>query len=147
MILEDYEFDESYFRIINLLYEKHFNNKTMSQLFEPYIVWIIGAEMIGKYPREMEMMLTDALNYNMLFVLVASNIDFNEFSVIQKTCDYKFVSGNNQKYYDRLEIPFTKESPAIDFLISSTKTQRSFKKFRYDLNEVIVPEIDFDSLL
>lgn len=146
-ILDDYEMNESYFRIIDLLYEKYVNNKMTVQLFDPYIVWIIGAEMVGKYPRDMETLLTDALNYNMLFILVASNIDFNEFSVLQKTCDYKFVSGNNPKYYDRLEIPFTKESPAIDFLISSTKTQRSFKKFKYDLSEVVVPEIDFDSVL
>lgn len=146
-ILEDYEIDISYFRIINLLYDKHVNNKVTAQLFDPYVVWIIGAEMIGKYPRDMEMVLADALNYNMLFVLVASNIEFNDFSVLQKTCDYKFVSGNNQKYYDRLDIPFTKDSSAIDFTIASTKTQRSFKKFKYELEEVVVPEIDFDSIL
>lgn len=149
-ILEDYEVDESYFRIINLLYQKHTEGKTTAQLFEPLVIWIIGAEMVGKYPRDMEMVLADALNYNMLFVLVASNADFNEFTMLQKTCDYKFISGNNESYYNKLRVPFTKktdDSLAIDFAITSTETQRSFKKFRFDLEEIVVPEIDFDSIL
>lgn len=148
--MEDYEVDESYFRIINLLYQKHTEEKTTAQLFEPLVIWIIGAEMVGKYPRDMEMVLADALNYNMLFVLVASNADFNEFTMLQKTCDYKFISGNNESYYNKLRVPFTKktdDSLAIDFAITSTETQRSFKKFRFDLEEIVVPEIDFDSIL
>ena len=28
--------------------------------------------------------------------------------------------------------------------IVSTSTQRSFKKFNYELEEVVIPEIDFD---
>ena len=80
-ILEDYDFDESYFRVINLLYEKEINGKSMIDLFAPSIFWIIGAEMVGKFPKEMESVLTDAMNYNMLFVLVASNNDFNDFYI------------------------------------------------------------------
>ena len=96
------------------------------------------------------MVLADALNYNMLFVLVASNADFNEFTMLQKTCDYKFISGNNESYYNKLRVPFTKktdDSLAIDFAITNTETQRLFKKFRFDLEEIVVPEIDFDSIL
>lgn len=149
-ILEDYDFDESYFRVINLLYEKEINGKSMIDLFAPNIFWIIGAEMIGKFPKEMEMVLTDAMNYNMLFVLVASNNDFNDFYMCHKSCDYLFVTGNNESYYNRLRLPFTHKSEnsiAVDFAISSSATQRSFKKFKYELQEVVVPEIDFDSIL
>ena len=35
----------------------------------------------------------------------------------------------------------------VDFAISSSATQRSFKKFKYELQEVVVPEIDFDTIL
>lgn len=149
-ILEDYDFDESYFRVINLLYEKEINGKSMIDLFAPNIFWIIGAEMIGKFPKEMEMVLTDAMNYNMLFVLVASNNDFNDFYMCHKSCDYLFVTGNNESYYNKLRLPFTHKSEnsiAVDFAISSSATQRSFKKFKYELQEVVVPEIDFDSIL
>ena len=38
-------------------------------------------------------------------------------------------------------------SLAIDFSIVSTSTQRSFKKFNYELEEVIMPEIDFDGVV
>lgn len=149
-ILEDYDFDESYFRIINLLYEKEINGKSMIELFAPSVFWIIGAEMVGKFPKEMESVLTDAMNYNMLFVLVASNNDFNDFYMCHKACDYLFVTGNNESYYNKLRLPFTHKSEnsiAVDFAISSSATQRSFKKFKYELQEVVVPEIDFDAIL
>lgn len=149
-ILEDYDFDESYFMVINLLYEKEINKKPMIDLFVPSIFWIIGAEMVGKFPKEMETVLTDTMNYNILFVLVASNNDFNDFYMCHKTCDYLFVTGNNESYYNKLRLPFTHKSEnsiAVDFAISSSATQRSFKKFRYELQEVVVPEIDFDSIL
>ena len=61
-----------------------------------------------------------------------------------------FVTGNNESYYNKLKLPFTKKSEnsiAVDFAISSSATQKSFKKFKFDLNEVVVPEIDFDSIL
>lgn len=149
-ILEDYEFDRSYFRILDMLYEKVTKGKTVVELFEPTIIWIIGAEMIGRFPKDMEEVLTDSTNYNMLFVVVASNNDFNDFHILCKTCDYIFVSGNNETYYTKLKIPFTKKaenSIAVDFAIASSATQRSFKKFKYDLQEVMVPEIDFDRIL
>jgi len=149
-ILEDYEFDSSYFRVLDMLYLKETEKKAMVELFEPLVIWLVGAEMIGKFPKDMETVLTDSTNYNMLFIAVASNIDFNDFHMLQKTCDYIFVSGNNESYYTKLRIPFTKKaenSIAIDFAISSSATQRSFKKFKYELQEVVVPEIDFDHIL
>lgn len=149
-ILEDYEFDSSYFRVLDMLYLKETEKKAMVELFEPLVIWLVGAEMIGKFPKDMETVLTDSTNYNMLFIAVASNNDFNDFHMLQKTCDYIFVSGNNESYYTKLRIPFTKKaenSIAIDFAISSSATQRSFKKFKYELQEVVVPEIDFDRIL
>lgn len=150
LILDDYDFDESYFRVINLLYKKEKNGKSMVELFDANIFWIIGVEMIEKFPKEMEMVLTDAMNYNMLFILVASNNEFNDFYMCRKACDYLFVTGNNQSYYDKLGLSFTKKSEdsiSVDFAISSSVIQRSFKKFKYELQEVVVPEIDFDSIL
>lgn len=133
-----------------MLYSKITHNKAVVELFEPAIIWLVGAEMIGKFPKDIETVLTDSTNYNMLFVLVASNNDFNDFHMLHKTCDYIFVSGNNESYYTKLRIPYTKKaenSVAIDFAILSSATQRSFKKFKYDLEEVVVPEIDFDQIL
>lgn len=55
---------------------------------------------------------------------------------------------STQNKYHRL--PFThkaENSIAVDFAISSSATQRSFKKFKYELQEVVIPEIDFDSIL
>lgn len=149
-IMQEYEFDNSYYHIIDMLYEREVNNKSIAELFEPNIIWLIGCEMIGKFPRELETVLTDATNYNILFILVASSVDFNEFYMLHKTCNYLFVSGNNEQYYTKLRIPFTRKpegSIAIDFAIDSTSTQRSFKKFKYELNEVIIPEIDFDGVI
>lgn len=133
-----------------MLYDREINKKAVSNLFDASIFWIIGAEMVGRFPKEMEMVLTDAMNYNMLFIIVASNSDFNDFYMCNKACDYLFVTGNNESYYNKLKLPFTRKSEnsiAIDFAISSSATQRSFKKFKYELQEVVVPEIDFDSIL
>ncbi|MBQ9119525.1 MAG: hypothetical protein IJY09_05655 [Lachnospiraceae bacterium] len=149
-ILDDYEFDCSYFRVLDMLYAKETEKRATVELFEPLVIWFIGAEMIGKFPKDMETVLTDSTNYNMLFISVASNNDFNDFHMLQKTCDYIFVSGNNESYYTKLRIPFTKKaenSAAIDFSISSSATQRSFKKFKYELKEIIVPEINFDQIM
>lgn len=149
-IYKEYDLDNSYFRIINMLYEKEMLKKPIVELFDRDIFWLVGVEMAGKLPREFEEVLTDALNYNMLFIIVACNNDFNDFYMCSKACDYLFVSGNNESYYNKLKLPFTKKSAnsiAIDFAISSSATQRSFKKFKYELQQVIVPEIDFDNVL
>ena len=149
-IYKEYDLDNSYFRIINMLYEKEMLKKPIVELFDRDIFWLVGVEMAGKLPREFEEVLTDALNYNMLFIIVACNNDFNDFYMCSKACDYLFVSGNNESYYNKLKLPFTKKSVnsiAIDFAISSSATQRSFKKFKYELQQVIVPEIDFDNVL
>lgn len=150
VIMQDYGCNRSYFRILDLLYMKETGKKAISELFEPRVIWIIGAEMIGKFPKEMEAVFMDSTNYNILFIFVASNNDFNDFYMLHKNCDYIFVSGNNESYYTKLHIPFTKKaenSIVIDFAISSSATQRSFKKFKYELQEIVVPEIDFDKIL
>lgn len=148
-IMDDYECDISYFRILELLYQKEVEKKDIVNLFVPRIVWIIGAEMVGRFPKDMETMLNDSMNYNMLFILVSSN-EFNEFSSLYKTCDYLFINGNLERYYTRFDMPFTRKpenSITVDFGIRSSVTQRSFKKFRYNLDEIIVPEINFDEIL
>lgn len=88
-----------------------------------------------------------ATGFHLMF---ASNNDFNDFYMCHKACDYLFVTGNNESYYNKLRLPFTHKSEnsiAVDFAISSSATQRSFKKFKYELQEVVVPEIDFDAIL
>ena len=150
-ILEDYGgIEPSYFKVMEYLYDKVTHNKTIPELFEPDIIWIVGAEMVGKFPPKIENVFSDAASYNMLFIFVGSNYEFNDFQKVKTNSDYIFVSGNNEKYYDTFKIPYTKKnanSIAIDFAISSSVTQRAFKKFKYELKEVIVPEIDFDSIL
>jgi hypothetical protein len=149
-ILEEYEFDQTYFRVINMLYEKEVNGKSLADLFDASVFWIIGAEMVGKFPKGMEAVLTDAMNYNMLFIIIASNNEYDDFYMNGKACDYLFVTGNNESYYNKLKIPFTKKSEnsiSVDFAISSSATQRSFKKFNYELHEIIIPEINFDLIL
>lgn len=148
-ILNEYSCDRSYFYILELLHRKETLKLTNIELFDPQIFWIVGAEMLGRSSRDLEEVLTDAMNYNMLFVIVSNN-DFDDFSTFYKTCDYLFINGNLEKFYMRFDIPFTKKgenSIAIDFGIRSSATQRSFKKFKYQLAEVVVPTIDFDSLL
>lgn len=149
-IINEYKLEERYFQVLDMLYERSTEEKTIAELFKPCLVWIIGCEMVGKFPRELEEVLVDSTNYNMMFVLVASDINFGDFYMLHKSCNYLFVSENNESYYDKLRIPFytkAETSCVIDFLIDNTSTLKSFKKFKYELSEVIVPEIDFDMLL
>lgn len=139
-----------YFGVLDMLYLKETEKKATAELFVPVVIWLVGAEMLGKFTADMERVFTDSTNYNMLFIAVASDVGVGYFSTLKKTCDYIFVSGNNEDYYTKFGIPFTKKgenSIAIDFAILSSATQRSFKKFRYKLQEVVVPEIDFDHIL
>lgn len=149
-ILEDFELNESFFHVLRLLHERVAHGKSISELFVPTVVWIIGAEMMDKLPRETESMLADGMNYNILVIAVGSDVQFDDFYTLNRNCDYLFTSGNNEAFYDKLRMTFTKKPEnaiVIDFAIRSTGAERSFKKFKYELNEVVVPSIDFDSIL
>ena len=78
--------------VIDMLYEREIIKKSLAELFEPNIIYVVGCEMFGKFPRDFETVLANSTNYNMIFVLVASNIDFNVF-MIHKACNYLFVNG------------------------------------------------------
>jgi len=148
-IMEDYECDRSYFRILELLGQKVREQKTTAELFDPVVIWVIGAEAVGRFPKGFDALMTDAANYNMLVVLTSSD-DFSDFRQLYQACEYLFISGNADKMYTRFGMPYTRKpegSLAIDFGIRSSAVQRAFKKFRYELDEVVVPEIDFDQLL
>lgn len=148
-ILEDYECNRSYFRILEMLGERFRESKSVAELFQPVVIWVLGAESVGRFPKGFEALLTDAANYNMLAILASSD-DFTDSRPLYQTCDYLFISGNMEKMYTRFGMPFTRKpegSLTIDFGIRSSAAQRSFKKFRYELDEVVVPEIDFDQIL
>ena len=139
-----------FFRVLDMLYQKEIEGKPRVELFEPVVIWIIGAEMVGKYPKGFEKVLIQASNYNMLFIFAAWNKDFDYFYEIKKSCDYLFVGGSNEAIYDALNIPYTKKannSIVIDYKIPSINVCGAFKKFKYELNDISVPEIDFDNIL
>lgn len=141
--------DRSLFHLVDLLYQKEVEGKEINELFPPIICWILGAETIDSYPRGFEQTMGEATNYNCLFILMSSG-EYSMLDYQYKACEYLFISGNMEKYYDKFNIDYSRKddkSIVIDFGIRSMAVQRSFKKFKYIPKEIIVPEIDFDSIL
>lgn len=141
------DIDEDYFAILMMLYRVICENVAYSELFDPYICWVLGTEMIDNLPRDAERILPEASNLQ-VFVIFAGSSD-RHISTLYNSCDYLFVCGNVRKVYDRWDIPYTQkedDSIVIDFKIRSANECRSFKKF-YLEKEIDAPIIDFDSLL
>lgn len=147
--IEDWQLDEDYFRILDLLYKKEVEGASEDDLFVPTICWILGAEMVDSFPRGFDSLMNDAVNYNCLVIMLAAG-DYDDLDYHYRACEYLFIGGNLERFYDKFGIPYTKKdenSIVIDFGIRSTDTQRSFKKFKYKLNEIVIPEINFDDIL
>jgi hypothetical protein len=110
-----------------------------------HIVWISGLENMENLDKNFKKSLRDSLEYNVLYILFATSDE--TVSDYLKECDYLFINTPNEKQYNRYGVNFTKkeeDSIAIDFKICSFNTERSFKKFRYNMKDFIVPKIDFD---
>lgn len=149
LVSEKMNCDTSLFYLVDLLYQKEVEGKEMNELFPPLICWILGAETIDAYPRNFDQIMGEATNYNCLFILMSAG-EYSSLDYHYKACDYLFISGNMEKYYDKFNIRYTRKdekSIVIDFGIRSMVTERSFKKFKFTSKEIIVPEIDFDSIL
>ena len=149
LVSQEMNCDPSLFHLVDLLYQKEVEGKEINELFQPTICWILGAETIDSYPRGFEQTMGEATNYNCLFILMSSG-EYSALDYQYKACEYLFISGNMEKYYDKFNIDYSRKddkSIVIDFGIRSMAVQRSFKKFKYIPKEIIVPEIDFDSIL
>jgi hypothetical protein len=119
-----------------------------AKLFKPMMVWISGLENIEKLPSWLATVMKNSMDYNILFIVFTTSED--SIRNVLSACDYVFVSGTNPKMYDRAGLSYTNktsDSIVVDFKIRSVNTERSFKMFRVEQNEMSVPSIDFDSIL
>lgn len=147
-------FRSSFFDITTKTYMKYCKKTDIDSLFNPNVYWIFGIDMMNDYvkshARDLSSALSDALNYNMLYIFFAAS-EFDEFPFIFKTaCDYLFLNGDNEKMYDRFNLRYSKKSQkdiTIDFLIQSTFAFMPFKKFRTKLADSANYSIDFDKIL
>lgn len=152
-IKNDYPKYERYinnaFRLLNMVYRAKTENETFIDQYDPYVVWIIGSELAGSFSYEEQRQMAEAPNYRILFVIAGSSVAEN-FSDLYDSCDYLFISGNQEQVYNRWDIPYTnksEDSKVIDFKVRSAGTQRSFKKYFLESDDVDLPSIPFDDLL
>lgn len=119
-----------------------------SKIFKPFVIWISGLENIDKLPTWFNTVLKNAMDLNMLFILLTTSDE--SARTVLPVCDYIFVGGTNPKTYERLGVNYTnksRDSIALDFKIRSLNTERSFKKYKVEQNQSVAPSINFDSLL
>lgn len=134
---------------LSIYYNYKVKHKQGNELFPFTIVWINGPEMsdnIRETQRYLNELLADGTRYNFLPILFVNN---DEDLVMQlKMCEYIFLSGTNEKIYNRYGVKYTKksETPTIDFKIKSLSEERSFKQFSIDIKKLIIPRLDFDNL-
>jgi hypothetical protein len=118
--------------------------------FTQTIYWMNGLDGIDAVPKWMAEVMKNGSDYGMLFVMMSNTLDDN-FIKLLPTCDYIFVGGNVERFYDRCGVPYTRKSDdsiVIDFKIRSLNTVRSFKMYRnLNFDESPAPFIDFDSIL
>lgn len=130
-----------------LEYHRYLNNP--NQAFPPTVYWICGVESVERIPSWLLWMMKNGLDYNILFILMASS-EFEQMSSVVSTCDYYFAAGNNSHIYDRLRVNFTHkaaDSIVLDLYIKSAEEERSFKKYKYRIGKSAAPSIPFDELL
>ena len=138
-----------WFENLILLYNAEYLQIPYNNLFAPWIVWVIGTEMIDSLHYSAEKLFADASAYQVLFVFAGSAISDN-FSSFYNSCDYLFVAGNMEDVYYRFDIRYTKksqDSKVIDFKIRSANTMRSFKKFYLGSEDKQLDSLSFDDLL
>lgn len=131
-------------------YEHQVEKKEWEEIFAPTVCWISGIEYMEDIRfAEYSEFMKNAMSVNMIFIMFLSSEDKN-FSNYVTVSDYVFVGGNNEKFYSKSRVDFTKKSEnsiVIDFKIRSMNTQRSFKKYRIDKTVVEAPRLEFDELL
>lgn len=120
----------------------------ISKSFRKIYVWLSGVDGVETLSSsEFMRIYKNALDVNMFFMFFITSVD--EIKPFFNTSEYIFVSGNNEKIYDKCEVRYTKKSEdcfVIDFRIKSLNTERSFKKYKVKFGESIAPYLDFDSI-
>lgn len=123
--------------------------KLNNREFTPKFYWIIGMDMIEKFPKWLQQIMKKGYELGMYFITTNTTLD--NFSDALSTAEYIFVGGNLEKFYDKAGINYTKkedDSIVIDFKIKSLNTTRSFKKYRDNsINTKETPSINFDDIL
>ena len=135
--------------ILTLLYRMQCEGCSRTELFEPCVFWVLGTEMLERFSGKNERLLAEASHMGMLFIVAATALT-ETFSTVFGSCEYLFVSGNLEKVYHALNMPYTRkaeDSIVIDCMVRSAGVMRSFKKFLTEETEKGLPELDFDSLL
>lgn len=116
--------------------------------FTQEVYWVSSVDYIDRLPNWYEKMMRDSMTLNILLINFSSSEDIS--SGLISRSEYIFISGNNERLYNRCGVDFTRKtrgSIVVDFKIRSLNTQRSFKKYKVEENQVVVPALDFDLIL
>ena len=124
-------------------------NISLEYIFPPHIVFINGIDILDSFPKDFLDFISNCTRVNMYCVFF-SNIEVD--SRIKDTCNYFFVSGQNDDLYEKY-ITFS-TSRATDSIVFEAKVKNTnnifaFKKYRIEGNKAKehLLSIDFDSLL
>ena len=133
--------------ILQLYVTSCWEQTTDTMTFSKVVVWINGLDEAERTPRQLEETLRNALNQNILIIAIV--ISDLQDSGLWKAFDYGFVTGNVEKFYDKLDIRYTKQpmdSIVVNFGIRSKGMDLPFKIYKSRLEEIQAPDF-IDQLL
>lgn len=133
--------------ILRLYAAMYRGEETDTTAFARVIVWINGLDEVERTPNKLEEMVRGAMNQNILVIaIITSEL---QDSILWKTFDYGFVTGNVEKFYDKMDIRYTKQpmdSIVVNFGVRSKGMNLPFKMYKSRLEEIQTPNF-LDDLL
>lgn len=109
-----------------------------STVFERIIIWLVGLDKIDRYDNKFNEDLEKYTDYNMLPIVASSSPVDDIF--IKSAFDYYFITGNNEKIYDRVNARYTKQaigSIVVNSGIISNGVENPFKMYKSELDTPI----------
>lgn len=124
----------------------------IQQKYPLTVVWVVGIESLDdqelrnfKYAK----MFEEATLYNMLFIFTALT-DEDAYYELSMYTDYFFISGNNERYYQRLDLPYyyrMHPEAVFDAKHRSHNRNMSFKRLAFEDKKSTLPTFDYDAVL
>lgn len=116
------------------------------------VVWVVGIESLDEQElrsSQYAKMFEEATMYNVLFIFT-SLTDEDAYYELSMYTDYFFISGNNERYYQRLDLPYYDRmypEAVFDAKHRSHNRNMSFKRLAFEDRKSTLPTFNYDAVL
>lgn len=124
----------------------------IQQKYPLTVVWVVGIESLDDQElrsSQYAKMFEEATMYNVLFIFT-SLTDEDAYYELSMYTDYFFISGNNERYYQRLDLPYYDRmypEAVFDAKHRSHNRNMSFKRLAFEDRKSTLPTFNYDAVL